>query len=206
MFSINTLSFTGVLVSALATMAVLQFFALLFIPSMMTPGARPRAVGRAIYCYMLQLVGIILMTLGGLPAFYSVLEKFVFPENSLTTETYIALLLIFTAGGLLFLWHEHIVQFVDEPSRRVSEAIYWYTLKIVGVGLALFSALSFFLTMLMAPQSIPTWWISPFLLFLYGALLVWCTRTPGGSAKSFHSQPGTNSSSAQAMKKKPRAR
>ncbi len=196
----------GVLYAVLGPIMLVQLFALVFIPALLVPGARPLQVGKAIYCYALQALGILLMSLGGLPAFYSVLEKFVLPQDRFSTEMYIALLIVFTCGGLTFLWHESIAQSIEEPSRRVVAGIFWFIIKLVGFLLMLFSAMSFLLTMLLAPASAGSWWILPSLLFAYGLLLAWCTRLPPHKPQSFHSASiatsGSVSAKAKAKKKK----
>lgn len=177
---------SGMLDALLLPLLILQLFALVFIPSLLGSGARPFAVGKAVYSYLLQTIGIVAMSLGGIPALFAVLEKLTTGYERYATQDYIALLIVFTAGGLTFLWHERTAQTIDEPSRRVPAALFWFTFKLLGYLLMLLSALSFFQTMLLAPQSENgAWWIMPLLLFLYGVLLSWCTRLPATVAQNF---------------------
>ncbi len=157
---------------------VFQIFVLFFTPSMLTQGARPLAVGKAVYCYLLQGFGIILMSAGGLPAVNAVTVRLVTGTDTLSTEMYLALLIIFSFGGLTFLWHEKMAQSIDDTSKRVCSAVYWFSLKLVGYILCLVSLLAFFLTLLFLREMVDaTWWIMPTIFFLYGLLLSWCTRT-----------------------------
>ena len=49
------------------------------------------------------------------------------------------------------------------------------TLKVIGNLLAVLSTLSIFLSIVLASFQ-PGWWVTPFVLLLYGLLLSWCTR------------------------------
>jgi hypothetical protein len=188
-----SLGMAGIWYAAFLPGLLLPIFALLFIPSMLTPGARPAGIAKAIYCYVLLTFGIVLMTVSGLPAMYAVLEKLLFAQDRFTTEIYVALLLIFAAGGLTFLWHETIAATVDEPSRRVCAALFWFLFKMLGYLLMVIAGLSFFLTMLLVREPFTgAWWIMPLLLFLYGLLLSWVTRAPAMSPGQFRSTPMTS--------------
>lgn len=196
------LGFVGAVYGLVLPFLIIQIFSLLFIPSLLTPGARPSMVGKAAYCYILQTLGIVLMSVGGLPAFYGVLEKISVGREQFSTEMYIALLIVFAAGGLTFLWHEHLAMTVDEASRRVCASVFWFSFKLIGFLLALFSAVSFLVTMLLVPASLQaTSWIMPALFFFYGLLLLWCTRSPVSSPQSFHSSPMNGGMHGSMMKK-----
>ncbi len=185
-----SLSMAGLVYAVLLPLVLLPLFALLCIPSLLTAGARPAAVGKAVYCYVLMAVGIVLMSVSGIPALYAVMEKLVTGQDRFTTEVYVSLLLLFAGGGLTFLWHETMGATVDEASRRVSGTIFWYLWKMVGYVLMLLALLSFFLTMLLARESFAgTWWIMPLLLFLYGTLLSWVTRSSTPVPQDFRTAP-----------------
>ncbi len=167
---------------------VVQSFALLFIPSLLGAGARPQAVGKAMYSYVLQAAGIALMTLGGIPALHAVLERTLLGFERFTPEIYVALLVLFATGGLTFLWHERMAETIDPVSRRIPATVFWFSFKLAGFLLMLGSALFFFLMMLLARESFSMGgWLMPFLLFLYGLLLSWCTRSPANATMSFQS-------------------
>lgn len=173
------LGLSGIVYAIVAPLLIVQIFALLFIPSLLTAGARPFSVGKAVYCYLLQAIGILLMTLGGLPALYAVIERLATGTERFTAEIYLALLILFAAGGLTFLWHESMGDRIDATSRRVVQTVFWFGFKLAGYVLMLVSALSFFLTMLLMRELFAqTGWIMPTLLFLYGSLLAYCTRMP----------------------------
>ena len=64
---------------------------------------------------------------------------------------------------------------LDSASKSVPEALYMTTLKIIGNLLAVLSTLSIFLSIVLASFQ-PGWWVTPFVLLLYGLLLSWSTR------------------------------
>ena len=136
-------------------------------------GAKAKGVSDAIYCYAMHAVSVILMTIGALPTVFSV-----FSGIAYTGRTYIALLLVFACGGLLFLIQDAAVRELDKASKAVPEAIYMTTIKFIGNLLALLSTLTIFLSIVLASFS-PGWWVTPFVILLYGLLLSWCTKDDG---------------------------
>lgn len=142
----------------------------LFLVSSQAAGSKPKAIGDAIYTYAMHGLSVLLMTTGALPTIFSV-----FAGVAYTGRTYIALLLVFAAGGLLFLMQDQVVRNLDDASKAIPEAIYMTVLKLVGNGLVILSALSIFLSIVLASFT-PGWWVTPFILLLYGLLLSWCTR------------------------------
>ncbi|MBI3619420.1 hypothetical protein HY213_05310 [Candidatus Peregrinibacteria bacterium] len=165
----------------MAAVGVLELLTLGFIPALLQRDAAPKLVGKAIYCYLMQMFGILLMTLSGLPAVGSVLAGL-----SYSSSVYLALLIIFTLGGLIFLWHENVAHTIDDASRAVPFAIFYYTFKTVGFVLMSSTVLFLILTMLLHQTELdPTWWVSPVLFFLYGILLSWSTRWPYGHHLNF---------------------
>lgn len=138
----------------------------------------------------MQALGVLLLTFGGLPAVYAVLEKLATSYDRFTTEMYVALLIVFAAGGITYLWHETVAARIDQPSKRVPAAIFHILWKAGGYLFLLGSVLYFFLTMLLARESfVGTWWILPTILFFYGILLSWLTRDINPPPLKFHSAP-----------------
>lgn len=186
---LTAVSFSTLLYVVLLPLALLHVLALLIIPSILA-GAKVGGALKAIYCYLLQAVGISLMTAGALPAVYGVMEKFAIGAERFSAEMYLALLILFAAGGLTFLWHERMADQVDDGSRKVPALLFWYAFKLLGYFLILGSAISFLLTMLLSNGGLPsTWWISPIVILLYGLLLSWCTRSPSKQTEIFRSTP-----------------
>jgi hypothetical protein len=162
--------FIGSFYGLVLPLMTIFFLAILFLASMSMPGAKPRRVGDAIYCYLMHGVSVLLMTVGALPTVFSV-----FAGVAYTGRTYIALLLVFACGGLLFLVQDQATRGLDSASKAVAEAIYLTTIKIVGNLIALLSGVSIFLSIVLASFQ-PGWWVTPFVLLLYGMLLSWCTK------------------------------
>lgn len=181
--SVSTL-FTFVLVP----LGVLLGLSVALIPCLLSPGARVGSAMKALYCYVLQTVGVAMMTTGALPAIYGVLEKFSTGGERFSAETYLALLILFSVGGIVFLWHEQAAERVDDASRRVPALLFWYTFKTIGNLLVLAGILSLLFTMLLTQPLVGAWWITPVVTFLYGLLVSWCTKTPA-SSQAFRLMP-----------------
>ncbi|MCA9370814.1 MAG: hypothetical protein KC680_02530 [Candidatus Peregrinibacteria bacterium] len=162
--------FIGSFYGLVLPLATLFFLTVLFLASMSVPGAKPKSVGEAIYTYLMHAVSVLLMTIGALPTIFSV-----FAGVPYTGRTYIALLLVFACGGLLFLMQDQEVRKLDSASKAVVEAVYMTTLKVIGNLMAILSAISIFLSIVLASFQ-DGWWVTPFVLLLYGLLLSWCTR------------------------------
>lgn len=162
--------FIGSFYGLVLPLLTIFFLTMLFLASLSVPGAKPRHVGDAVYCYLMHGVSVLLMTVGALPTVFSV-----FAGVAYTGRTYIALLLVFACGGLLFLVQDQAVRGLDSASKSVTEAIYLTTIKIFGNVIALLSGVSIFLSIVLASFQ-PGWWVTPFVLLLYGMLLSWCTK------------------------------
>lgn len=162
--------FIGSFYGLIVPLGILVLLTLIFLASLSVAGAKPRHVGEAVYTYLMHGVSVLLMTIGALPTVFSV-----FAGVAYTGRTYIALLLVFACGGLLFLMQDQETRKLDAASKAVIEAIYMTTLKVIGNLLALLSAVSIFLSIVLAAFE-PGWWVTPFVLLLYGLLLSWCTR------------------------------
>lgn len=157
----------------LLPLLLVQLLALLFIPSMLAAPAKARAVGEAIHCYCIQSFGVMLMTVGSLPTVYSVLAGI-----SYTGGTYFGLLLIFAAGGGLFLWQDQRATQLDSAARAVPAAIFFLTFRILGQITLVLALLSFLLSIMMGSTDLIGWWVMPVLMASYGGLVSWCTRGP----------------------------
>lgn len=164
----------GLFYAIIIPLVFVQVMALVFIPSMMSNGAKALHVGKAIFCYALQGLGIVLMSISGLPAVYSVLVG-----APLMGNLYLGLLVIFSIGGFLFLRYEHRASMIDDASRLVPYALYFYTVKFVGAVLIIGSLLSLTFSMLTLGELLTAdFWIVPVLFLLYGILLSACTKWP----------------------------
>lgn len=181
---ITIFGFIGTFYGLVIPLLIILSLTLLYIASLYNAGAKPRAVGEAIYCYLLHAVSVLLMTIGALPTVYSV-----FAGIAYTGRTYVALLLVFACGGLLFLLQDQAVRSLESASKAVVESVYMLTLKIIGNLLTLLSALSILLSIILGDYE-SGWWVTPFVLLLYGMLLSWTTRNENDKTV-FHTAPMT---------------
>ena len=157
----------------LVPLVLVQLLALLFIPSLLAAPAKARAIGEALHSYCLQAFGVMLMTVGSLPTVYSVLAGV-----SYTGGTYFGLLLIFAAGGGLFLWQDQHATTLDSAARAVPAAIFLLTFRMLGQVTLVLALLSFLLSITMGSTEAMGWWVMPVLMGCYGGLVAWCTRGP----------------------------
>ncbi len=185
---LSALSVSSLLTFVLLPLGVLLVLSLALMPCLMAPGAKMGSSMKALYCYSMQCLGISMMTAGALPAVYGVLEKFSIGAERFSAEMYLSLLVLFSAGGVTFLWHEQTAEKIDDASRRVPALLFWYSFKSIGYVLTLIAALSLLFTMLLIRPLGVSWWITPVVIFLYGLLLSWCTRWPSVST-TFKSMP-----------------
>ncbi len=177
----------GLLYGMIIPIAAIQILALFLIASTLSPGARAFGVAKAAFSYLMQGFGVLLMSLGILPAVHGVLA-----QTQFKTETYLGFLVMFTIGGLVFLLHEHMARAVDDASRAVPQAIYFFTFKIIGSLATTVGALLLLLAMLFGQaQQDPQWWVMPAITLAYGLVLSWCTRLEGGTATRSALKPAT---------------
>lgn len=163
----------GLLSVLLGILFLLLIFSLILATSLTREAAKPQAVGEAVYCYLVQSVGIVLMSIGAVPTLYSV-----FSRTPLQSLTYAALLFVFSIGGLIFLWHDYLAGRLPAPSCAVPKAIYLSTWKFIGFTLLVFSLLSVILNILLR-SILPSSSITLHgILALYGLVLWWGAQCP----------------------------
>lgn len=138
-------------------------------------GGTPAERTRAIYCIIMECIGILLMTAGALPALYAV-----FSVQPLSQITYVGLMFVFAIGGLLFLRHDAYLQQLNTTARETAETIFFYTWKLMGTLTVVFTGLSLFVHSITATAQADGWWVAHLTMLLYGLILCWFTlhRTP----------------------------
>lgn len=176
-------SATGVVYGLFVPLVIVQLLLLLFIPALLRSGASVKGIAEASYCYIMMTIGVVLMTLGAIPTIYSVLGGYVFDGS-----VYIGLLLVFAFGGAVFLWHEQECRLIDSNSRAVPAAVFVTMFKIVGRLLAILAALSLVLSIILRTTTEYGWWVTPFIMLVYGLLVTWVTRADK-SKPIFQSSP-----------------
>ena len=167
-------SAVGLFYGVLVPLVLVQLFAFLYIASLLRGNGTVPGVGRAVYCYFAQSLGIVLMTVSALPALHGVLSG-----EQYIPHTYLALLFGFAFGGLSFLWHDMLVRDVDPASRAVPGTIHFYLWKLIGFSALLLGTLSLMLRVIFT-QLVPTstaGWAMHGVIILYGLVLTWCTSS-----------------------------
>lgn len=160
----------GITYGPMLPVLVILLFALLALPALLKPGARAEAVGAAAYSYMAQMLGVLLMTAGALPALYAV-----FAAQPLSESTYLGLILVFAAGGGLFLWHDMRLRAIDAVSRSVPGTIFFITWKFIALLTTVLAGISFILTIIQDAPRAEYWWVGHLVMLLYGLTLCWFT-------------------------------
>lgn len=171
LFDTRVLLFEG-----LIAVLLIMLFTLLMLPSVLKPGSRTEDVAKAAYGYIAQTMGLFLMTVAGLPAFYAAMGWAAYSSGA-----YAGLLTIFAVGGILFLWQDGVMRKLDPASRLLPQIIFTHVWKLIGLIAVLAAGLSatFFLFTNTAPLT-PGWWVMYAGLFLYGVLVSWLTfERPG---------------------------
>lgn len=162
----------GVVYGLLVPLILITLFAFFLTASQLSTDAKPRAVAKAMYCYVLMGIGLLLMTIAAIPTVASVLAG-----ESYSNATYLGLLILFAGGGIVFLQQDKMARRIDSASRLIPSLIYLYTVKLIGTVAVLLSGLSIILTLVLGTAE-AGWWIMPITIFLYGFILAWSTHTP----------------------------
>lgn len=163
---------------------ILMLFIFLALPAVFRPSVRADSIAFAAYCYLAQMLGILLMTAGGLPALYAV-----FAAQPLAEITYLGLLLVFAAGGALFLWHDARLRMIDPASRAIPAALFFITWKFMGLLVIVFAGLSFMLRLMLAAERTEGWWVMHLIMILYGLIISWFTLSRPEESPAFTSLP-----------------
>ncbi len=151
---------------------VMQFLMLAFLPSLVSDKRNVKDIGKAVYCCLLQTIALVMMSATGIVALYGVVGGV-----ALSANIYLALLLVFTFGGLTFLWHDSVLQTLSEEAKTGPVTVYLYTWKLMGFACMLIGALWLVLLMLLSDGPLGDfWWLMPTILLAHGVLVSWCTR------------------------------
>lgn len=176
--------FANTLYGVAKPIIILQLLAFLLIPQILQ-SRNPKEVGHAIFCYLMEGLGLLLMSVGSIPTFIAA-----FSPSGLHPEVYLGLLLVFATGGILFLWHDQQIREMDAEVKAIPAAIYFYTIKTVGYLCVVFAALGIALSITLGAVSTAGWWTAPIVVLLYGCILCWFTSLePYGLAWLIDSEP-----------------
>lgn len=166
------LGFGNILYAFAKPIIVLQVFAFLLLARTFESSKDPWKLAQAFFCYIMEIVGIVLMSIGALPTIMAVLGS-----QGFSPDLYLGLLLVFAAGGILFLWIDQFVRNMDKQTRLLPELIFVYTIKTFGYLSVIFAVLSLSLSITSGALGTPGWWIVPLVTLAYGMLLSFLTSS-----------------------------
>lgn len=168
---ISSQVFAPLFVAFIGIFSIACILSLVFIASLHLNGAKPRAVAIASFSCLMKLLGISLMSIGAVPTFYSVLAPVDY-----SGQKYFSYLMLFALGGIIFLWFDSIAEKINSASKAIPMLIYLYTLKITGLIISFSSLIALVVNIIMPDSKADSaFWTMPLALFLYGALLSWCS-------------------------------
>ncbi len=147
-------------------LSIAAAFGILFIPSLLVAGAKPEGVARAISCYMMKTLGIVLLALSSVQITYALINVRL-PE----LPTLSALILLFTIGLGILVHQSTKLDLIDEASMMVPRLVFSHACEIVGGLIALISGLSIIITFIVN-ESLSGWEMSSTMLLLGTALMV----------------------------------
>lgn len=103
----------------------------------MIRGGNAWDVAYATYCYFAQGVGIILIATGSVPVLHAVLSS-----QLLDNDVYLGLLFAFALGGILFLWHDAKLRYIDASAKAVPSALFFFTWKLISLMIAAYALMT----------------------------------------------------------------
>ena len=169
----STLSYLpDLVVFSVLGLLLLHLLVGLFLVNHISGSHDPAHSAQAVFGYTAQAFGIVLMSIGGLPALYGVLA-----EQSMPVVAYLGLMLVFAFGGLLFLWQDGLLRMLPKASTLVPGALSRVLWRFIGLLVATVSLLSLFLQLLIdGPNLLRPFWALHLTGMLYGVLLLLATR------------------------------
>ncbi len=141
-------------------------FGILFIPSLLVTGAKPEGVARAIGCYMLKTLGVILVAVSSMRIIYDLITMDI-PDFPILA----ALALIFLLGLGIMVQQSRVLTSVDEASLIVPRLVFSHTCEISGALISLLATLSLVVTFIVN-QSTNGWEMSSTMLLLGVTLML----------------------------------
>jgi len=169
-FLLEIFTFVQAIFSVILGVIVVQLFAFLLLARSIEHSEKPRELARAIFSYFMLAIGALLMSLSAIPTLIAALG-----QGGFSTQVYVSLVLVFVAGGILFLWHDYQARLLSEEVRHIPSLIYHYTIKTTGQLSLVLAVMYFTLTISLQSTDTSGWWSMPVAIFLYGLFLCWIT-------------------------------
>lgn len=146
-------------------------FLALILPVASRPGVSPFVAVKVAYAYVMQAVAILLMSASALTVLHSVLSR-----SPLSATVYLAFLLIFAAGGILFVMQERSLRLIDGVSKQMIGCLFFYTWKATGLLAAGAAGLTLLTGTVAGGGAVPAQWPAVATVCLFGIILSWYTR------------------------------
>ena len=124
----------------------------------------------AIFGHCMLVVGVILMSITAIPTLMAVVSPIAFEPHE-----YLGLLLIFAAGGIVYLWVDQHLRTLNAAVLKMPSVVYKMTIKFIGSVSLLYSAISLSLAIAFQATHAAGWWSLSFVSFFYGGILCWFT-------------------------------
>lgn len=148
-----------------ASFFVAVLFILLFIPSLLVPGAKPEGIGKAITCYLLKTFGLILVALSVVQIVYGMLTL-----NLPDVPALSAIILVLVVGiGIIVHMSRVLRECVDDASEAVSRLVFCHTIEVIGILIVIISALSIVLSFIVRQRLVG--WEMPATTILLGLFM-----------------------------------
>ena len=96
-------------------------------------GAKLTDASRTLVAYLMKGIGIVLMTVGAVPTILAVMT------TGFSAAMYLGLLLVFAAGGLLFLWFDHQTREMKSAQTSHAASLYAGLLSLAGCAIVLYA-------------------------------------------------------------------
>lgn len=146
-------------------LSVAVAFGLLFIPSLLVQGAKPENVGKAIGCYMMKTLGVVLVIMSGMQLVSSLIAL-TLPETPLL----LALTLLLVIGIGIMVHESRVLATLDEASVMVPRLVYSHTCEVMGALIAIGASLSLIVTFIVTQDT--AGWESAATLLILGITLL----------------------------------
>ena len=150
---------------------VLELIFFIIVAQSMKGGGTAKDVGQAILFYVLEGLALFLMTLGALPTVMAVVGP-----QSFEPDLYLALMLVFATGGILFLWVDQHLRALPATAKAIPSSVFQVIIKTVGYLFVVFSALSIAMAIANAGGQTEDWWVVPLVSLAYGTLICFLTN------------------------------
>jgi hypothetical protein len=148
-----------------ASLFISACFAILFIPSLLVPGAKAEGVGKAITCYLIKTLGLILVASSVTQLIYGMLTL-----NFPSYPQLAALIFVMVVGVGMMIHMSRVLETVDDQSETIPRLVFCHTLEVLGALVTVVSGLSVALSFMLTQAF--SGWESSATMILLGLLMM----------------------------------